>query len=175
VLRRVLMATVVIAVTVVAVAAPARADDVGIGGLDPAAGPVGTEIRYTVVGPGPTSDTDCRGSSAFRTELLAATGTRLATGADTIAVEAAQPGPAFVRLICYIADETARRVIRGVCAPFEVTAPGTAAGSAANAPAGSTLNEACPPAPRVVASQSVLASEGRLSDAFNQVLSGIGA
>jgi hypothetical protein len=175
VFRRVFMATVVIAVTLVAAAGPLWADDAGIGGVDPSSGPAGTEIRYTVVGPGPTSDSDCRGSSAFRTELLSATGTRIATGGDTIVVEAAEPGHAFLRLVCYIADETGRRMIRGVCAPFEVAAPGAAPGPATTASAGATLDEPCPPAPRVVASQSVITAQGSLAGAFNQVLTAIGA
>jgi hypothetical protein len=175
VLRRVLMVTVVVVATLGALAAPVWGDDAGFGGISPSSGPPGTEISYTVTGPGSTSDADCRGSSAFRTELLAEDGTRIATGENTISADAAAtPGPAFVRLICYIADETGRRVIRGVCTPFEITAPGSPAGPATSAPAGSTLDEPCPAAPRVVASQSVLEAQGRLSDAFNQVLTNLG-
>ena len=43
------------------------------------------------------------------------------------------------------------------------------------AAAGATLDEPCPAAPRVVASQSVITAQGRLAGAFNQVLTGIGA
>jgi hypothetical protein len=174
VLRRVLMSTVVAAILVGA-AAPAMADDSGFGGIDPSSGPSGTEIGYTVVGPGPTSDSECRGSSAFTTELLSVTGTRLATGADTIVVEGAVPGPAFVRLICYIPDDTGRRVIRGVCATFEITTPDVPPGAPRTAAAGNTLDEPCPAAPRVVASQSVIRVQGRLGEAFNRVLTGLGS
>jgi hypothetical protein len=65
--------------------------------------------------------TACYGSSAFATEFLAADGTRLGTGADTIDVSAsAAPGRAWVRLVCYLPDDTGRRVIHGLCA-FTVT------------------------------------------------------
>ena len=145
----------------------------GFGSLEPGSGPPGTTISYTVVG-SPDADSECRGSSAFATELLDATGARIGTGDDTIAVpDSAAPGQAFVRLICYIADATGRRVIYGVCSSFEVTAAGSAPGPAKTA-TGPTINEGCPATPRMVASQSVINAQTSLGLAVNQVLAGLG-
>jgi hypothetical protein len=144
---------------------------VGLQRLDPGSGPPGTDISYMVTG-SPNADAECRGSSAFATEFLANDGTRLGIGGDTIAVPAtATAAPAFARLVCYVSDSTGRRVIRGVCGQFTVSAPGTARGPAAVAPsAASTIDSACPGSPRLVASQSVIRSETALGEAFNQVV-----
>lgn len=155
-----------------AAAGPSQ-DTVGLGSLDPGSGPPGTVISYTVVG-SPNADTECRGSSAFATELLDATGARIGTGDDTIAVpDSATAGEAFVRLICYVADSTGRRVIYGVCSGFEITGAGTAPGPAKTA-TGATVNEPCPATPRMVVSQSVIDAQTTLGLAFNEVLSNLG-
>ncbi|MEX2268918.1 MAG: hypothetical protein WEA75_09550 [Acidimicrobiia bacterium] len=176
VLRISLLAIVVLVALVAQTAAQPSADDgVGIGSLDPSSGAPGTEIHYTVVG-SPIADSECRASSAFVTELLTSDGVRLTTGADTIIVpDTAAPGTAFVRLICYVSDTTGRRVIRGVCTSFEVVAAGTTvAPTPKTATGGTTLNEPCPPAGRVVMSESVIASQTALGEAFNQVIKPLG-
>ena len=176
--RRILTLVVVAAALVATAAVPtgagAAVDTVGFGSLDPSSGGPGTEIHYTVVG-SPAADTECRGSSAFSTEFLAADGVRLGTGGDTIGVpETAAEGSAFVRLICYVSDVTGRRVIRGVCASFEVLAAGSAPGAATTAAAGATINVPCPAAPRTVVSESVIQSQTALGEAFNQVITPLG-
>ncbi len=165
------------AALVLAFGAPAAAgtadDTAGIGSLDPGSGPPGTDITYTVVG-SPNADSECRGSSAFATELLDATGTRISTGDETVAVpDSATPGQAFVHLICYIADATGRRVIYGVCSSFEITDAGTPAGAAKTA-TGATVDEPCPATPRLVTSQSVIDTQTTLGLTFNEVLSNLG-
>jgi len=108
----------------------------------------------------------CSSSSAFASELLADDGTRLATGSETIDVPAtATPGRAWVRLVCYLPDATGRRVIHGLCAPLTVT------GEGAPVVEPDSGDASCPPAPRVVLSQSVLAAAAALSAGFNPVLS----
>jgi hypothetical protein len=160
----------VLAVGAVAGAQTEPGATIGFGDVTPGSGAPGTEITYTVVG-SPNADSECRGSSAFATELLASDGTRLATGADTIVVsDAATPGPGYLRLICYIADSTGRRVIRGICAPFEILPAGSAAGASGTGP----ISEPCPPSGRVLASQSVIGVSGALGQAFNQVITPLG-
>jgi hypothetical protein len=124
----------------------------------------------------PDADAECRGSSAFATEFLGADGVRLGTGGDTIGVpETATPGPGFVRLVCYVADATGRRVLRGVCASFDVVdANTTVIGSSSTAVAGSTLNVPCPAAPRTVVSESVISSQTTLGEAFNLIITPLG-
>ncbi len=175
--RRIRMLVVVAGALVTLAAVPASAgtadDTVGFGSLEPSSGAPGTEISYTVIG-SPDADNECRGSSAFATELLAADGVRLATGADIIEVpESATPGPGFVRLICYVSDATGRRVIRGVCTSFEILAAGATAAPQAVA-SGPTINEPCPTAPRTVVSESVIASQTALGQAFNLVITPLG-
>ena len=172
----VLLAAVVATFTAAAVAQAGGYGGYGaFGSVSPASGPPGTEIGFTAVGTSPTADAECRVSSAFATEFLAADGVRLATGADTIAVpETAAPGPGFLRLICYLGDETARPVIYGACVAFEVTAAGTPPGPARSEPDGSAFEDPCPPSARVVASQSVLRAAGTLGRAFNQVIKPLG-
>lgn len=169
-----LVAAVALVAALAAPAAAGTADDTaGLGSLDPGSGPPGTTISYTVVG-GPNADSECRGSSAFATELLDASGVRISTGDDTIAVpDGATSGGGFLRLICYIADATGRRVIYGVCSGFEITAADAPAGSAKTA-TGATINEACPATPRMVASQSVIDTQTTLGLTFNEVLAGVG-
>ena len=165
----------VLGTALLSAAAGAVEPPVGFGTVNPASGPPGTEITYGVIG-SPNADTECRGSSAFATEFLAADGTRLGTGGDTVGVPAsAAPGPAFLRLVCYVSDSTGRRVIRGVCTSFQVTAPGTPRGAAKrSAAAAATIDEPCPAAPRVVVSQAVIRSQTALGEAFNQVISHFG-
>jgi hypothetical protein len=168
------LAALVLSAALSATADAQSGDEVGFGGLQPASGPPGTEISYTVVGT-PDADTACRGSSAFTTEFLDDQGLRLGTGANTIAVpEGALAGPAFVRLVCYVPDETGRRVIYGLCASFEVTAPGGTAGTSP-APAGGTVNAPCPASPRLVMSESTITTQNNLGRAFNAVLTAVGA
>jgi len=170
----VLVAAALVAMAAVPAGAGAVDDTVGLGSLDPSSGAPGTEIHYTVVGSA-DADTECRGSSAFTTEFLAADGVRLGTGADIIGVpETATAGPAFVRLVCYVSDATGRRVIRGVCTSFEVLAAGSAAGTAKTAAAGATINEPCPAAPRTVVSEAVIQSQTALGEAFNLVIKPLG-
>ena len=168
------LAAFVLFVALSATAGAQSGDEVGFGGLQPASGPAGTELSYTVVGT-PDADTVCKASSAFSTEFLDEQGLRLGTGAATIAVPtAAQPGPSFVRLICYVPDDTGRRVIWGVCAAFEVTASGGAAPTTP-APAGGTANVPCPASPRLVMSESTITTQNNLGRAFNAVLTAVGA
>ena len=168
--RRVMTIVVLVTMTLGIGASAAWADEVGFGSLSPSSGPPGTEISYSVVG-GATADTDCRGSSAFTTEFLDGAGVRLGTGADTIGVpDTATAGAAFVRLVCYVSDATARRVIHGVCASFQVTAAGTAPGAPSTAAAGATVNAACPPTPRLAVSQAVIRAQTHLGETFNKVL-----
>jgi hypothetical protein len=174
--RRILSfaAVAVLGTALIAAAAAAADEGVGFGSLDPSSGPPGTEIQYRVVG-SPNADSECRGSSAFSTEVLAADGVRLGTGGDTIAVpDRATPGAAFVRLICYVADATGRRVIRGVCTGFEITAAGASPGAPKGATAGSTIDEPCPASARVVVSQAVIKSQTALGEGFNQVITRFG-
>jgi hypothetical protein len=170
----VLVAVALVAMMAVPSGAATGDDGVGFGSLTPSSGAPGTEISYTVVG-SPIADSECRGSSAFTTEFLAADGVRLGTGADTIGVpETATAGPAFVRLVCYVSDATGRRVIRGVCASFEVLAPGGAAGATGTTATGSTVNVPCPASPRTVISQSVIRSHTSLGEAFNLIIPPLG-
>lgn len=168
--RRVMTIVVLVAMTLGVGASAAWADEVGFGSLSPSSGPTGTQISYTVVG-GATADTDCRGSSAFTTEFLDGAGVRLSTGADTIGVPAnATAGSAFVRLVCYVSDVTARRVIHGVCAKFQVTAAGTAPGAPSTAAAGATVDTPCSATPRLAVSQAVIRAQTHLGETFNTVL-----
>ena len=177
--RRIRILVLVTAALAALVAVPASAgttdDTVGFGSMSPASGPPGTEISYVVVG-SPDADTECRGSSAFATEFLGADGVRLGTGGDTIGVpETATPGTGYVRLICYVSDATGRRVLRGVCTSFEVVdANTTVIGSSSNAVAGSTVNAPCPAAPRTTVSESVIASQTTLGEAFNLIITPLG-
>jgi len=148
------------------------ASGVGFGSVSPGSGPPGTEISYTVAGAA-DADSVCRGSSAFRTEILASDGVLLGTGGDTVAVpQTATPGPGFVRLICYIADATGRRVIHGFCASFEILAAGTAAG----APTASAepINVPCPASARLVVSQGLLDASTALGSSFNLIIKPLG-
>lgn len=174
-IRMLVLMTVALAAMVAVPASAGTTDDtVGFGSVSPSSGPPGTEISYVVVG-SPIADTECRGSSAFATEFLAADGVRLGTGGDTIGVpETATPGPGFVRLVCYVSDATGRRVIRGVCASFEVVAPGVVGGSTGTTQTGSTVNVPCPAAPRTVVSESVIASQTTLGEAFNLIIKPLG-
>jgi hypothetical protein len=168
--RRVMAIMVLVTMTLGVGAAAAWADTVGFGSVSPSSGPPGTEITYTVVG-GATADTDCRGSSAFTTEFLDGAGIRLSTGADTIGVpNSATAGPAFVRLVCYVSDATARRVIHGVCAKFEVTAAVSAPGAPTTAASGATVDAPCPVTPRLAVSQAVIQAQTHLGETFNKVL-----
>ena len=85
-------------------------------------------------------------------------------------VETATPGPAYLRLICYIADATGRRVIHGFCGAFEVLA----AGSPAGAPVTGTINDPCPPTARLVVSDTILRASTALGSSFNQVITPLG-
>lgn len=168
--RRVLTMAVLVVAGLVTLTATAWAADVGFGGLEPSSGPPGSSISYSVVG-SPNAGAECSGSSAFSTEFLAGDGVRLGTGATTIDVPAgAATGHAFVRLICYVSDVTGRRVIRGVCTGFDVTAPGTGIGPKKVAAPGATIDEPCPASGRLVVSQAVIRAQTHLGEAFNQVL-----
>jgi hypothetical protein len=80
-----------------------------------------------------------------------------------------------LRLICYVSDATGRRVIRGVCSSFDVVdANTTVIGASSNAVAGSTVNVPCPAAPRTVVSESVIASQTTLGEAFNLIIKPLG-
>lgn len=175
--RRPALWMLIAAALTLALSGPAGAgpsqDTVGLGSLDPGSGPPGTIISYTVVG-SPNADSECRGSSAFATELLDATGARIGTGANTVVVpDGATPGQAFVHLICYVADATGRRVIYGVCSGFEITDAATPPGAAKTA-TGATVNEPCPATPRMVVSQSVINTQTTLGLTFNEVLANLG-
>ena len=149
------------------------ASSVGFGSVSPGSGPPGTQISYTVAG-APDADSVCRGSSAFRTELLAGDGVLLATGGDTAAVpETATAGPGYLRLICYIPDATGRRVIHGFCAAFEILAAGSPAG-APTASGATPINDPCPASARVAVSQSLLDASTALGTSFNQIIKPLG-
>ena len=146
--------------------ASAAPETVSITSVTPSAGPVGTEVGYTLGGTDAAGTNECQQSSAYRLELLAPDGTVAATGGITVLVpEGAVVGEASIRVVCYVPDPTGRRVIRGVCARFVVSAPGEAP------PAVSESAIPCPATPRVVLSQAVLTVERLLSQAFNPQLS----
>lgn len=164
-----LLATCIAAGALVGLAAvPGSAQDasegVSIESLTPASGPPGTEIAYTLAGTDEVGARECAQSSAYRLELLAADGTLLTTGGETVAVpDGAAPGEAFVRLVCYLPDATGRRVIHGLCASFTITE-----GSEAATESGFAID--CPPTPRVTFGQAVIGVERAISQAFNPML-----
>ncbi len=140
--------------------------EVEIESVTPPGGPPGTEIAYGLAGTDEAGSRECATSSAYRLEFLAPDGTLVATGGETVAVPAtAQPGDSFIRLVCYVPDATGRRVIYGLCAGFAVTSEGQAVPDAR-----STVAADCPPTPRLVLGQSVIAVERAMSEAFNPLL-----
>lgn len=144
-----------------AVGASAAETDVTIESVDPSSGPAGSDVTYTLGGTDAPGAEQCGVSSAYRLELLAPDGTLAATGGSSVVVpEGVAPGPAAIRLVCYVPDVTGRRVIYGLCGRFDVVADGEAAPD----PTGSVP---CPPTPRVALGQSVIAVERAMSSAFN--------
>jgi hypothetical protein len=133
--------------------------------LEPAEAAPGTAVTVRPSGVDDVGVDICSSSSAFASELLADDGTRLATGSEAIDVPAtATAGRAWVRLVCYLPDATGRRVIHGICGALTVTGEGAPAAEPA------ATDASCPPAPRVVLSQSILAAAAALSDGINPVL-----
>ena len=163
----VLATTAAIAATVVAVgtaAASAAGRGPSIESVTPSGGPAGTEVSYALAGTDAAGSEQCSVSSAYRLELLAPDGTLAATGGGSVTVpEGIAPGKAFVRLVCYVPDATARRVIYGLCAHFDVTDSPAPPGSG-------SASVRCPSTPRVVLGQSVIAVERAMSAAFNPQL-----
>jgi hypothetical protein len=150
---------------VLAAGAGAQDTDVTIASVEPASGPAGTEIRYTLDGTDEAGAQECAVSSAYRLELLATDGTLAATGGEAVAVpEGAAAGPASIRLVCYVPDATGRRVIYGLCGRFDVTA-----GDESTEPEG-TAAVPCPATPRAAFGQAVIAVERAMSEAFNPQL-----
>jgi hypothetical protein len=148
-----------------AASAAASGSGVSIESLTPSGGPAGTTVNYTLAGTDPAGADQCSLSSAYRLEFLAADGTLAATGGEGVTVPAdAAPGKAAVRLVCYVPDSTARRVIHGLCARFDVTD-----GSPPPARSGSPAID-CPATPRLTLGQSVIAVERAISQAFNPQL-----
>lgn len=138
-------------------------DTVSIESLTPASGTVGTEIAYSLAGTDEAGSQQCATSSAYRLEFLNGDGTLETTGGETVAVPpTAKTGDSFVRLVCYVPDATARRVIHGLCAGFLVIQTGEAASGGDSGAA-----VACPATPRLVLGQSVIAVERAMSEAFN--------
>jgi hypothetical protein len=138
---------------------------VGIETVAPPAGPGGTEVTYTLRGTDAAGAEQCATSSAYRLELLATDGTLATTGSTSVAVpEGLTPGKAAIRLVCYIPDATARRVIHGLCGRFVLTE-----GSSPPAETGSAEID-CPSTPRIALGQSVIAVERAMSEAFNPQL-----
>jgi hypothetical protein len=169
--RRLLVLGIVMTAVVAVLAVPAALgasgtdDTVSIATVDPAAGPSGTEVGFTLAGTDAAGTTECLTSSAYRLEFLAPDGVLAATGGDTVAAPAdAQGGDASIRLVCYVPDATGRRVIHGLCGRFVVTDPG-----AVVPPAGAAAIP-CAPTPRLALSQSVIAVERAVSEAFNPIL-----
>jgi hypothetical protein len=122
----------------------------------------GRDVVVAPAGVTAAASTVCSQTSAFKTELLDANGTRVAIGARTLSVPAdAKPGVGTVRLVCYLPDAAGRRVIRGMCGAVTI---GT----------GSTPSTAptavCPATPRLVLSQGVIVAESTLSEGFNRLL-----
>jgi len=150
-------------------ARPVQNGDVPGVAVEPSEAPPATTVSVAPSGVDAAATTACFGSSAFATEFLAADGTRLGTGSETLDVSAsATPGDAWVRLVCYLPDVTGRRVIHGLCAPFTVS-------GAAAAPAEPAADASCPPTPRLVLVQSVIGAAASLSAGFNPVLSSLEA
>ncbi len=146
-------------------AGAAQTTPVSIESVTPPAGPPGTEVAYSLAGTDAAGAQECATSSAYRLELLGPDGALAATGGERVAVpDTAQPGESFIRLVCYVPDATQRRVIYGLCGGFDVTA----AGEAATGTRGSAVE--CPPTPRLVLGQSVIAVERAMSEAFNPLL-----
>ncbi len=167
--RRLVLGIVMTAAVVVLAASAAMGatgdDTVSLATVDPAAGPSGTEVAFTLAGTDDAGVSECLTSSAYRLEFLAPDGVLAATGGDTVAVPAdAQAGDASIRLVCYVPDATGRRVIHGLCGRFVVTEPG-----AVVPPAGAAAI-ACAATPRLALSQSVIAVERAISEAFNPIL-----
>jgi hypothetical protein len=137
---------------------------VSIATLSPSAGPPGTVVAFTLTGTDADGTQQCTTSSAYRLEFLGADGVLGQTGGESVEVPStATPGPAFVRLVCYVPDPTGRRVIRGVCAGFTV--------QPTVATAAQPVAVSCPSTPRLALGQSVLNVERLLSGAFNAQLS----
>lgn len=154
-----------VALALAAGAAVAGGSDVSIESLTPSGGPAGTTVGYSLGGTDATGAEQCSLSSAYRLELLAPDGTLAATGGEGVTVpDGVAPGEATVRLVCYVPDATARRVIHGLCARFDLTD-----GAAPPARSGSASVD-CPATPRVAIGQSVIAVERALSEAFNPQL-----
>jgi hypothetical protein len=160
---------VAFAVTALVLALGATVGSAGTAGvsietLTPAGGPTGTDITYTLRGTDAAGAEQCSVSSAYRLELLASDGTLATTGGSSVAVPAGlAPGKAAIRLVCYVPDATARRVIHGVCGRFFVT-------DGSPPPARATAKIDCPPTPRIAFGQSVIAVERAMSEAFNPQL-----
>jgi hypothetical protein len=134
--------------------------------VSPASAAPGSEVSITPRSADADATEQCFGSSAFHTELLGADGARLATGEQSIAVPANAPGGAATALlVCYVPDDTGRRVIRGWCGSLTITG-GTAATTAPKT--------GCPASPRLVLVESVIKAEAALSAGFNPVLSALG-
>ena len=156
----------VLSLGVLTASAAQSAPEVEIASVDPPGGPPGTEISYTVAGTDEVGSQQCATSSAYRLEFLGPDGTLAATGGETVAVPAtAQPGDSFIRLVCYVPDATTRRVIYGLCGSFVVSAPGEPVPEVRE-----TAAADCPPTPRLVLGQSVIAVERAMSEAFNPLL-----
>ena len=125
--------------------------------VDPAEAAPGTAVSITPSGVDAAAVETCLSSSAFATELLADDGTRLATGSEAVDVPAtATAGRAWVRLVCYLPDATGRRVIHGLCAPLGITGEGA---QPVDRP---PTDASCPPAPRIVLSQAIVAASAAL-------------
>jgi hypothetical protein len=148
-----------------ATAASAGTAGVSIDAVTPSGGPTGTDISYTLRGTDAAGAEQCAVSSAYRLELLAPDGTLATTGGSTVAVpEGFTPGKAAIRLVCYVPDATARRVIHGMCGRFFLTD-----GSPPPVRSGSAKID-CPSTPRIALGQAVIAVERAMSEAFNPQL-----
>lgn len=167
-MRRLLVLGIIVSAALAApfaLGANAADDNVSIATVTPGSGPAGTEIGFTLAGTDAAGTTECLTSSAYRLEFLAPDGVLAVTGGETVAAPPdAQVGDSSIRLVCYVPDATGRRVIHGLCGRFSVTEAGAAAGP----PGAASI--ACPPTPRLALSQSVIAVEAALSEAFNQQL-----
>jgi hypothetical protein len=159
------VALIAVSVALAATAAGAGTAGVSIETITPSGGPTGTDITYTLRGTDAAGAEQCAVSSAYRLELLAPDGTLATTGGSSVAVPAGiAPGKAAIRLVCYVPDATARRVIHGMCGRFFLTD-----GSPPPARTGAAKID-CPSTPRIALGQSVIAVERAMSEAFNPQL-----
>ncbi len=134
---------------------------VSIASIDPAAGPPGTIATYTFENVDAEGAQKCVDSSAYRVELLAPEGAKIADAGEQVEIPSDAPnGASTFRVVCYFPGKYTRPLMRSLCGGFEVTAPGVAGTS------GGT-GVPCPPTGRVLDGDAVIAAQRALGDGFN--------